>query len=56
MLRHDLSDDQIRALVGALSITRELEIDCSDCRGEYEALFTALKRMREQEESEARPD
>jgi bacterioferritin-associated ferredoxin len=85
-----LSDDQIRALVRALIITREQEIDCSDCldmvaefaerelarrpipdaletvrhhltrcgecREEYEALFTALKRMQEQEGSEGRPD
>ena len=26
-----LSDDQVRALVRALSITREQEIDCSEC-------------------------
>jgi hypothetical protein len=32
VLHQGLSDDQIRALVGALSITRELEIDCSECR------------------------
>lgn len=85
-----LSDDQVRALVRALSITREHEIDCSECldmvaefaerelvrrpipdvleivrhhltrcgecREEYEALFTALKRMQEQEGSEGRPD
>jgi hypothetical protein len=42
--------------VDALSITREHEIDCGECREEYEALFTALKRMQEQEESEGRPD
>jgi uncharacterized protein with PIN domain len=85
-----LSDDQIRALVRALGITREQEIDCSECldrvaefaerelagspipdaletvrhhlarcgecREEYEALFTALKRMQEQGESEGRPE
>jgi len=85
-----LSDDQIRVLVDALSITREHEIDCGECldmvaefaerelsnrpipdaletvrhhltrcgecREEYEALFTTLKRMQEQEESEGRPD
>lgn len=85
-----LSDDQVRALVRALSITREQEIDCSECldmvaefaerelagrpipdaletvrhhltrcgecREEYEALLTALKRMQEQEDSERRPD
>lgn len=85
-----LGDDQIRALVNALSNTREHEIDCSECldmvaefaerelasrpipdaletvrhhltrcgecREEYEALFTALKRMQEQEESEGPPD
>jgi hypothetical protein len=32
------------------------EIQCGECREEYEALFTALKRMQEQEESEGRPD
>jgi uncharacterized protein with PIN domain len=85
-----LSDDQIRSLVHALSITREHEIDCAECldmvaefaerelarrpipdaletvrhhltrcgecREEYEALFTALKRMQEQEENEDRRD
>ncbi|MGE5844676.1 MAG: hypothetical protein ACM32K_07215 [Syntrophaceae bacterium] len=85
-----LKDDQIRTLVRALILTREHEIDCSECldtvaefaerelagrpipdaleavrhhltrcgecRDEYEALFTALKRMREQEEGQDRPD
>jgi len=85
-----LSDDQIRSLVRALSITREHEIDCSECLDmvaefaerelagrpipdaletvrhhltrcgecleEYEALFTALKRMQEKKENEDRPD
>jgi hypothetical protein len=50
-----LSDDQIQALVRALSVTREHEIDCSECREEYEALFSALERMQEQER-EGRPD
>ena len=85
-----LRDDQVRALVRALGITREHEIDCGgcldmvaefaerelagspipdaletvrhhlsrcgECREEYEALFTALKHMQEQEENEHRPD
>jgi len=85
-----LSDDQIRSLVHALSITREHEIDCSECLDmvaefaerelarrpipdaletvrhhltrcgecleEYQALFTALKRMQGHEENEDRPD
>jgi uncharacterized protein with PIN domain len=85
-----LNDDKIRALVRALVITREYEINCAECLGmvaefaerelagrpipdaleavrhhltrcgecreEYEALFTALKRMQEQEENEGRPD
>lgn len=85
-----LSDDQIKALVRALGLTREHEINCDECldmlaefaerefagrpipdalevvrhhltrcgecREEFEALFTALKRMQEQEEGEGRPD
>ena len=85
-----LNDDQIRALVRALSVTRKHEINCNqcldmvaefaerklagrpipdaletvrhhltrcgECLEEYQALFTALKRMQEQEENEDRPD
>lgn len=85
-----LSDDQIRALVHALTLTREREINCSECldevgefaerelagrpipealeavrhhlvrcgecRDEYEALFSALKRLREDEEKAGRQD
>lgn len=85
-----LSDDQIRALVHALRLTREHEINCNECldmvaefaerelagrpipdaleavrhhltrcgecRDEYEALLAALRRMREPNDGEARPD